>query len=508
MAGIKSLAKDTVIYGSSSILGRLLNWLLNFLYLRKFPVEQYGDQSFIYSIIAVVLIVLTFGMETGFFRYANEKDQDSDTLYSTSLISVGTSSAVFIVLLIVFLQPIAELLKMPGKPEFVLMMGITVAIDAFSNIPFAYLRFTNQPKKFATIKFLSIFLNIIFNIFFLVLCPEIENSKASWLIDWFYGPLGGANFTIGWVFLSNLIATALQFICLIPSFIGKIKTFDFSLLKVVLSYSWPILVLGITGTISHTMGQILIPYMFEGQESEAKNMVGIYSAGWKIAVILVLFSQAFRYAYEPYIFSKDRTEGKDKVQVYSDAMKYYIIFGLFIFLGITYFLPIMEFLVEKGFMKPNYTEALKIVPIVMVAELFSGIFFNLSIWYKLTDRTRWGMYFSLICFVVMLGLNFWFVPAIGIPDGYIGSAWAAVIGYFVVMVLSYLVGRKYYPIPYPLLKLGKYAAFTALLYVAGEWMYFSDDMSLTYMSRVVLLGVYAAGVYFGEFASTKGIKFA
>ena len=506
MAGIKSLAKDTVIYGSSSILGRSLNWLLNFLYLNKFPDGVYGEQSFIYSITAVVLIVLTFGMETGFFRYANEKDQNSDTLYSTSLIAVGTSAAVFIVLLVVFLQPIADLLKMPKKPEFVLMMGITVAIDAFSNIPFAYLRFINKPKKFATIKFLNVFLNIIFNIFFLVLCPEIENSKASWLIDWFYEPLGGANFTIGWVFLSNLITTALQFICLIPSFIGKIKTFDFSLLKVVLSYSWPILALGITGTISHTMGQILIPYMFE--KDVADSMVGVYSAGWKIAVILVLFSQAFRYAYEPYIFSKNRTEDKDKVQVYSDAMKYYIIFGFFIFLGITYFLPIMESLVEKKIIKQDYSEALKIVPIVMVAELFSGIFFNLSIWYKLTDRTRWGMYFSFICFVVMLGLNFWFVPAIGIPDGYIGSAWAAVIGYFVVMVLSYLVGRKYYPIPYPLLKLGKYAAFTALLYVAGEWMYFSDDMSLTYMSRVGLLGVYAAGVYFGEFASTKGIKFA
>ena len=503
MAGIKSLVKDTAIYGVSSIFGRFLNWALNFLYLNVFADAAYGDQSFLYSITAVLLMVLTYGMETGFFRYANKEGHDPDSVYSTSLISVGTTSLVFIVLLAVFLNPIALLLKQSKAPEFVLLLGITVAIDAFSNIPFAYLRYKNRPVKFATIKLLNIGFTIALNLFFLLWCPVIARGSAAWLVNWFYLPLGGASFTIGWVFVANLMATGLVFLCLTPYFVGKIRSFDFSLLRRMLSYSWPILVLGIAGSISHSMGQIMIPYLFEGQDEAAKAMVGVYNAGWKIAVVLVMFSQAFRYAYEPFIFSQSKNKGEEKLRVYSEAMKYYVIFGFFIFLGVMYFLPVMKHLI-----KSDFWDGLKVVPVVMAAEIFSGIFFNLSIWYKLTDRTRWGMYFSLICFAVMFGLNLWFVPAIGIPGGYMGSAWAAVIGYFVVMVLSYLVGRKYYPVPYPLLKLGKYASIAVLLYVVGEWMYFYDAMWLTYLSRVVLLGGYCAVVYFGEFASTKGIRLA
>lgn len=503
MAGIKSLAKDTAIYGLSSILGRFLNWGLTPLYAYLFLPDEFGIQSYLYSFTAVALIILTYGMETGFFRFANKEDCDPARVYSTSLISVGTTSLLFIVLISVFLHPVADALLVPNHADYVWMLGTIVGVDAFCNIPFAYLRYSKRPWKFAIIKLLNIGITIVLNLFFLLLCPIIADSSISWLVDWFYGPIGGKAFGIGWIFVANFIGTILVFLMLTPYFLGKIRWFDPGLLRRMLSYSWPLLVLGVAGILSQNMGQILIPYIFDGHEEEARTMVGIYGANMKIAIVMVMFTQAFRYAYEPFIFSQSRNKGEEKTKAYCDAMKYFVIFGLFIYLAVMYFLPIL-----KHFIAPGYWAGLRVIPIMMVAELFAGVFFNLSVWYKLTDRTRWGMYFSIICFAVMLGLNLWFMPAIGIPDGYLGAAWAALISYFVVMVLSWLVGRKYYPIPYPLLKMGKYMAFAALLYVVGEWMYFYDAMWLTYLSRTVLLGAYGAAVYFGEFASTKGIRFA
>ena len=503
MAGIKSLAKDTFIYGLSSIVGRFLNWCLVPLYAWLFPAEEYGIVSYLYSFTAVALVILTYGMETGFFRFANKEGADSERVYSTSLISVGTTSLVYIVLLCVFLHPLSDILLLPRHPDYVLLLGIIVGIDAFANIPFAYLRFKNRPWRFAGIKMLNVGVNIALNLFLLLWCPKIAEGNAAWLIDWFYTPLGGKAFGIGWIFVANIVSTVICLFCLVPFFITKIRAFDTAIWRRMLSYSWPLLILGVAGILSQNLGQIVIPYLFEGNEEAARKMVGIYGANMKIALVMVMFTQAFRYAYEPFIFAQARNAGEDKSQAYCDAMKFFVIFSFFIFLGVMYFLPILKY-----FISPDYWAGLRVVPIMMVAEIFAGVYFNLSLWYKLTDKTRWGMYFSLICFAVMFGLNLWFVPLIGIPDGYLGSAWAAVIAYFVVMALSYFIGRRHYPLPYPLLKMGKYAAFAVLLYVAGNWVYFEGAMWLTYISRVALLGAYAAAIYFGEFASTRGIKFA
>lgn len=503
MAGIKSLAKDTAIYGLSSIIGRFLNWCLVPLYVYLFPADEYGIVSYLYSFTAVALIVLNYGMETGFFRFANKEGAEADKVYSTALISVGTTSIIFIALLCVFLRPISSGLLLPRHPDYILLLGITVAVDAFTNIPFAYLRYSRRPWRFAGIKMLNVGLNIVLNLFFLLCCPALSKGDASWLVDWFYAPLGGSAFGIGWIFVANIVSTLVILLCLLPFFAGKIKTFDGSLMRGMISYSWPLLVLGVAGILSQNMGQMIIPYIFEGNEEAARSMVGIYGANMKIAIVMVMFTQAFRYAYEPFIFSQARNKGEDSRQAYCDAMKFFVIFGLFIFLGVMYFLPVLKY-----FIAPDYWSGLRVVPIMMVAELFAGVFFNLSLWYKLTDRTRWGMYFSIICFAVMLGLNVWWVPLIGIPDGYMGSAWAALVGYLVVMCLSYFIGKRYYPLPYQLLKMGKYATFAVLLYVAGEWMMFEDAMWLTYLSRLVLLAGYAVGVYLGEFASTKGIRSA
>ncbi len=483
MAGIKSLVKDTAVYGLSSIVGRFLNWCLVPLYAYLFPAAQYGVVSYLYGFTAVALVILNYGMETGFFRYAN-KDKDPESVYTTSLYSVGFTSLLFIVLLTLFLHPVAKAILLPNDGLFIWLLGVTVAIDAFSNLPFAYLRYKKKAWRFAGIKLLNVGLNIGLNLFFLLVCPHIVRSHPG-AISWFYQPLGGEAFGIGWIFVANIISTVVVMLCLIPELTGRRWVFRGDLLRTMLRYSWPLLILGVAGVLSQNMGQMLIPYLFTGHEQEARTMVGIYGANMKIAIVMVMFTQAFRYAYEPFIFAQAKGEGEDKRQAYSDAMKYFIIFGLFIFLLVMFYLPIL-----KHFIAPGYWSGLRVVPIMMAAELCFGVFYNLSLWYKLTDRTQWGMYLSLLCFVLMLGFNLWLVPAIGIPDGYLGSAWAALISYFIVMVVSWIAGRRYYPISYPLKRIGCYCVLALLLWGAGDW--FGEVMPLwsAYILRACLLGLY------------------
>lgn len=483
MAGIKALAKDTAIYGLSSIVGRFLNWCLVPLYVYIFPTDEYGIVSYLYSFTAVALVILNYGMETGFFRYAN-KDDNPERVYTTSLISVGTTSLLFIILLSCLIRPISAGILLPKHPLYVWLLGVTVAMDAFSNLPFAYLRFKKRPLRFAMIKIVNVGLNISLNLFFLLACPWLE-KHAPGTINWFYRPLGGDSFGIGWIFVANIISSAIILLMLTPELTHRKYIFNSSLLKQMLRYSWPLLILGVAGVLSQNMGQMVIPYLFKDQPEAARSMVGIYGANIKIAIVMVMFTQAFRYAYEPFIFAQAKGDHETRKQAYCDAMKFFVIFGLFIFLLVMYFLPILKHFVSRA-----YWPGLEVVPIMMAAELCFGIFFNLSLWYKLTDRTQWGMYMSVICFVIMLALNIWFVKAIGIPNGYIGSAWAALAAYFIIMVFSYFVGRHYYPLPYQIRRMGLYVALACVLYFAGMWLEGHLAMWLVYMTRVLMLVIY------------------
>ncbi len=491
MSGIRSLAKETAVYGLSSIVGRFLNWCLVPLYVYLFPAEEYGVVSYLYSFTAVALVVLNYGMETGFFRFAN-KDAEPEKVYTTALWSVGVTSVVFIALLTMLLGPVADAMLLRGDGLYVWLLGVTVAVDAFSNIPFAYLRYRKKAFTFAGIKLLNVFLTIALNLFFLLGWPAIaERWPGS--VGWFYDAAGGSSFGIGWIFVANLISTLVVLVCLLPQLVGRRWRFDGALLRSMLRYSWPLLVLGVAGILSQNMGQMIIPYLFKGEEEAARSMVGIYGANIKIAIVMVMFTQAFRYAYEPFIFSKAKEAGDDRRTAYCDAMKYFIIFGVLIYLGVMSYLPILKY-----FISPGYWEGLGVVPVMMLAELCFGVFFNLSLWYKLTDRTQWGMYFSLFCFALMLVLNVWLVRAIGIPDGYMGSAWAALVSYFAVMVLSYFVGRHYYPLPYELGRIGAYVALGAALY-GGICLAWWDDMPwLGFAVRTVLVLVYVATVGWWE----------
>lgn len=479
---IKALAKDTAVYGLSSIVGRFLNWCLVPLYVYLFPTEEYGIVTYLYGIVAVVLIILNYGMETGFFRFAN-KEADPEKVYTTSLISVGTTSLIFLILLTVFIHPVSVGLKLPNQSLFVWLIGATVAVDAFNNIPFAYLRFKNKSWRFAIIKLINVGLNIGLNIFFLLICPWIEKTNPG-LISWFYSPAGGESFGIGWIFVANILSSYIVLFLLMPQLMGKKWKFSWVLLKRILSYSWPLLILAIAGMFSQNMGQLLIPYLFT-DETIARSMVGIYGANMKIAIVMVMFTQAFRYAYEPFIFSQDKSAGASRGQMYADAMKFFIIFGLFIFLGVMFYLPILRY-----FIAPSYWEGLQVVPVMMAAELCYGIFFNLSLWYKLTDKTRWGMYLSIICFAIIFGFNIWLVPLIGVPDGYMGSAWAALIGYIVVMVISYFLGAHYYPLPYEKGKIFSYTMLAGVFFVAGMMMDGILPLWVMYCLRTILLIIY------------------
>ncbi|MCH5238685.1 MAG: oligosaccharide flippase family protein [Muribaculaceae bacterium] len=479
---IRSLVKDTAVYGLSSIVGRFLNWCLVPLYVYLFPTEEYGIVTYLYGVVAVMLVILNYGMETGFFRFANKED-DPEKVYTTSLISVGTTSLIFIVLLSVFLHPISDFLKLPQQSLFVWLIGATVAVDAFCNLPFAYLRYKNRSWRFAGIKLINVALNIGLNLFFLLVCPEIEKSNPA-LISWFYQPFGGQAFGIGWIFIANILSSYTILLLLMPQLMGRKWKFAWNLLKKMLSYSWPLLILAIAGMLSQNMGQLIIPYLIDDEEA-ARSMIGIYGANMKIAIVMVMFTQAFRYAYEPFIFSQAKKSGESSAQMYADAMKYFIIFGWLIFLGVMFYLPFVRY-----FISPSYWEGLQVVPVMMGAELCFGVFFNLSLWYKLTDKTRWGMYLSLICFAIMLGLNVWLVPLIGIPDGYMGSAWAALIAYFIVMLVSYFLGRYYYPLPYEIKRIGAYTILAGIFYFAGMALGLFLPLWALYLIRSLLIILY------------------
>ena len=427
MSEMKSLAKDTVIYGASSIIGKFLNYLLVPLYTYALArTSDYGIVTNIYAWTALLLVILTYGMETGFFRFANREDYDPQTVYKTAFMSLLFSSTLFTMMVVIFHQPIANVLGYPDHSEFVEMMFATVAIDAFACIPFAYLRYKKRPVAFAALKLLFVLLNIGFNLLFLVVLGKN---------DVFY------------VFLSNILATVIQTLCLLPLTLPKGGQFSVPVLREMLRYSLPLLVLGIAGIMNQTLDRILFPYLYSGADAQAQ--LGIYGACFKVAMVMMMFTQAFRYAYEPFVFAKHKD--RQSVEAYADAMKYYIIFSYLILLGVIFYLDIFRYIVSSA-----YWEGLKIVPVVLWTYVFQGVYFNLSFWYKLTDETKWGAYFSLIGLVITLVLQIAGVPRIG----YWASCGSSFICYFVIMLLSYFIGQKKAPIPYDLKRIGGYTVLT------------------------------------------------
>ncbi len=445
---MKILAKETAIYGVSSIVGKFLNWLLVPLYTYVLAQQSdYGIVTNLYAWTALLLVILTYGMETGFFRFINKEDKRKKTVYSTSLITLFTTSLLFGVACVVWQMPIAAALGYPDHSEFIALLGVTVAIDAFACIPFAYLRYKKHPLQFAGLKLLFVFLNIALNIFFLVICPKIQDFSV---ISSWYNP----DYGVGYVFVANILATGIQTLFLLPAIVEGLRgtddqdysgsvVFDWSLLKQMLKYSLPLLVLGVCGIMNQTLDRILFPFFYEGADAQAQ--LGIYGACFKVAMVMMMFTQAFRYAYEPFVFAKHKD--KQSVAAYADAMKYYIIFSYMILLGMVFYLDLLKFIIA-----PSYWEGLRVVPVVLWTYIFQGVYFNLSFWYKLTDKTQWGAYLSIVGVIITFALQAAIVPRIG----YMASALSSTVCYLVIMLLSYFVGRKHLAIPYDLRRIGIY----------------------------------------------------
>jgi O-antigen/teichoic acid export membrane protein len=444
---MKKLAKETAIYGISSILGKFLNWLLVPLYTYVLVSSaDYGIVTNLYAWTALLLVMLIYGMETGYFRFVNKNKEEADKVYSTTMIAVGFTSLIFAILCVVFSETIGNAIGYTNHPEYISMLGVVVAMDAFGSIPFAYLRYKNRPIKFAGLKMFMIFTNIIFNLFFLVACPWLA-LKAPGLVDWFYNP----DYGVGYVFVANFISTTLVTVALIPDiFVVKFE-FDKDLLKKMLRYSLPLLVLGVAGIMNQTLDKILFPFLMPGEIGAAE--LGIYGATSKIAMVMLMFTQAFRYAYEPFIFAQHKD--KSSLEAYADAMKFFVIFSLLIFLGMVLYIDVLKYIIH-----PDYWAGLNVVPIVLFSFIFQGIFFNLSLWYKLTDKTMYGAAFSVLGTVIIVIGNIILVPAYS----YTGSAWSAFVCYFSIMMVSYYYGQKNMPIKYDLKTIGLYTAVTVLLY--------------------------------------------
>ena len=482
MAGIKSLFKDTAIYGVSSIVGRFINWCLVPMYTYCFTDAEYGVVTHIYAYVALVLTILTYGMETGFFRFANhDRWQKPGQVYTTTLTSIGVSSVLFIIAGYLLSADIAEWLECCAHPSFIWMMVIAVGVDAYTSIPFAYLRYRKRPVRFATLKLINISLNIGLNLFFILLCPVIWQKAPQW-IEWFYDP----SFGIGYIFMANLISSLTVLLLLVPEIVAEGYSFSPRLLKEMLRYSFPLLVLGIAGIMNQTIDKILYPMLIP-DKAEAMAGLGVYSANYKIAIVMVMFIQAFRFAYEPFIFAQNRQ--RDNAKGYAAAMNWFVILSLLMFLGVMYFLPVLKY-----FVSPKYFAGLRVVPIIMLAELFFGIFFNLSVWYKITDRTIWGTWFSLIGLAVTLALNIIFVPRFG----YMACAWAAFCCYGVMMLASYLVGRRKYPIGYDIRRILLYFAAAMALWGAAYLVTTGNNL-IDFPTRILLLAVYCGIVYLAEF---------
>ena len=484
---LKRLFTDTMIYGASSIVGRFLNYLLVPLYTYKIAASSggYGVVTEMYAYTALMLVILTFGMETTFFYFANKYRDRADGVFATAALTVGGVAALFVGLVLVFLTPVSGAMGYGAHPEYVSIMACVVALDAFQAIFFALLRFQGKAMKFAALKLLFIVCNIALNLFVFLAAPVLY-VKCPGLMGW-YDP----DYQVGYIFVVNLVCTAGVTLGFLPEMRKLRWGIDRRLLGEMLRYTWPLLLFGIAGILNQVADKICFKHLLPGDEGEVQ--LGIYGACAKIAMIMAMITQAFRYAYEPFVFGGQRS--RDSKESQAVVMKYFVMFALLAFLAVMAYLDD----VLKYIISPGYWEGLRVVPIVMVAEILMSVYFNLSFWYKLIEQTWWGAVFSAVGCVVLLAVNVIFVPRYG----YMACAWGGVAGYGVCVLLSWAVGRKKNPVPYKWLPIGGYALLALALYGAMVWLR-PAAAGWRIVLNTVAVCVYVAVVLFNERALVKG----
>ncbi len=438
MNSLKQLAGQTAIYGLSSVIARILNFLLVPFYTRVFTdTAEFGIISELYAYVAFLIIILSYGMETAFFRFSS-KHKDSNLVFSTSLISLITTSLLFAVLILIFYPQIATIIGYGEQEKFILLLGLVLSVDAIMAIPFARLRFMNKAFSFAIIKLINVSVNIFLNVFFLLILPWL--SDIGYNIN-FAGIIYDPENRVGYVFLANLLASIFTLTFFLKDIIRSEFRYSWTLLKSMLIYSFPLLIGGLAGTVNEVIDRIMLRYRLP-DNIDALEQIGIYGANIKIAVLMTLFIQMFRYASEPFFFSQEKS--KDSLKLYATVLHYFTIFAVFIFLVITLYIDFFKHIIGS-----NYHEGLNIVPIVLLGNLMLGIYFNLSVWYKLKEITFFSALFATGGALITVAINYFFIPYYG----YMASAWGHFLSYFFMVVISFIVGRYYYPIPYNISKI-------------------------------------------------------
>jgi O-antigen/teichoic acid export membrane protein len=486
LSTLKQLAGQTAIYGLSSIVGRLLNVLLVPVYTRVFATGEYGVVTQMYAYVAFLNILFTYGMETAYFRFSQQ--QDTSRVYGTGLLSVLGSSVLLSGLLILFSSPLAAFLSDGNAsalpPRYITWFALIIAADAVAQIPFARLRQENKALRFAAFKLIGIVLNVLLNLFFLIYCPaQLQHNPSSWVAS-VYDP----SFGVGYVFVIN-VATSLLTLALFLPGMGRVRlTFDPALWKRMMIYALPLMVAGLAGMINETFDRIMIPRLV-ADKATAMDQLGIYGACYKLSILMTLFIQTFRFAAEPFFFSMASRDNAR--ETYARVMHYFVMLCALIFLAVMLYMDVIKYFIGKDF-----HSGLKIVPVLLMANLCLGVFYNLSVWYKLSGKTHWGAWLALIGAAITLLLNFLLIPRMG----YMGAAWATLICYGGMMVISYLTGQRHYPVPYNVRSfvfltgsaLAVYGLSTFIRQAAG----LGDGWTLLVNSLLLLL--YLLGVFASE----------
>ncbi len=479
LSQLKKLASQTAIYGLSTILGRFLNYLLVPLHTRVFGTAEYGVVSELYAYVSFFLVMLTYGMETAFFRFSQDEEK-KDKVFPTAFVSVGISSVIFMLSMGAFAQPIADAIRYPNHPEYIIIFSLILGFDVMASIPFALLRQQGRPTKFAIVKNINILSNILLNVYFLMLCPYILREFNISL------PFYGATIGVGYVFISNLVASIITLPLLSKEILWIKKGFDMALCRKMIAYGLPLLIVGLGGMVNETLDRAIMKYLLPAGKGTL-SQVGIYGANYKLSILMSLFIQAFRFAAEPFFFSHAKTS--DKKTIYAQVMDYFAIVCLGIFLLVTLYIDLFKYFIGEQFY-----EGLKVVPILLLANLCLGVYYNLSIWYKLSDQTNKGAMISLIGAGITIGLNIWWIPVFG----YVGSAWATFLCYFSMMLICYVMGMKYYPIPYHIRHVLSFAGITLVLFFAGWYCrnyFYAGNLTRTFSINSALFLIFVIAVY-------------
>lgn len=476
MNPLKKLASETVLYGIPTIVGRFVNWLLVPLYTVVFPQSEYGIVVNLMAYNALFMVILTYGMETGYFRFASKENKS--LVFSTILSSLTATSLLFLAIVFLFIDNIHSFFDSSFKKEFILIMALTIAIDAITSIPFAKLRLQSRPLKFAFIKSINIGVNVLFNLLFLLLFPYLEKTYSINI------PFYNSSYGIGYIFVSYLISSIITLFLLLPEFFKEKYLFSKELLIRILKYSSPILIVGVAGMVNLNLDKILLPKLLSSDDALA--LTGIYGANYKLALVMYIFVQAFKFAFEPFIFSKHK--GEESKSIYIGVLNIFTALGLLIFLAIMFYIDKLIFFID-----PRYHSGIVILPWILMANLFQGLFYSLSLWYKLSDKTRFGAYMAILGSIITIVLNIILIPRIG----YMGSAYAVFICFFVMTIICYYLGQIYFKINYNIKRIALYFTSALAIYFFSK-LIILDNVWLQMLLKTPLLFVFMAIVLYKE----------